>query len=249
MPPTPVHALVPLTLLDAVRRVDSPQDELDAEFVPELRNKRLGLSETVYAQIRRFSAAARKGQRADYGEVSGIAKLIGRRSDAESVFRAAGRELARQVYEDTAPLTRQLVETLPALLARPLALRRIRTIAAQYLNGTVRRVGPYVLLDVADPVTLYSPSAAMPATASPDAHGAPEGSVFPRAPRSVGCVYYESCLHELLRLYAVSGGTVDHVHCAAREEGVCEWRAEWRPIPRGGAAEAEAPAVSSSSFS
>ncbi|HET7585140.1 MAG TPA: hypothetical protein VFK13_09535 [Gemmatimonadaceae bacterium] len=230
---TTVHALVPLSLLDAVRRVDSPQDELDAEFVPELRNKRLGLSDTVYAQIRRFDAAARKGQRVDHDEVAGIAKLIGRRSDAESVFRAAGRQLARKVYEETAPLSRQLVETLPGLLARPLALRRIRAIAAHYLDGTIRRVGPSVLLGVTNPVTLC--------TAAPPASG--ESAAGPDTERrpaySVGCAFYEACLHELLRLYAVSGGTVDHVHCAAREEGLCEWRAEWRPLPRDEATDAD----------
>jgi hypothetical protein len=25
-------------------------------------------------------------------------------------------------------------------------------------------------------------------------------------------------------------GAVEHVRCSSRGEGVCEWRAEWRPI-------------------
>ncbi|MGH7648616.1 MAG: hypothetical protein ACREND_10890, partial [Gemmatimonadaceae bacterium] len=71
--------------------MDSPDDDFDAELVPELRNKRLGLSETVYAQIQRFTDAAKKHQRTEYEETVGIAKLLGRRPDAEAVFRAAGR--------------------------------------------------------------------------------------------------------------------------------------------------------------
>src|SRR3982750_2796318 len=36
-----VDALLPLSLLEAVRNVDPPSDQLDAEYVDELRNKRL----------------------------------------------------------------------------------------------------------------------------------------------------------------------------------------------------------------
>ena len=94
-----VDALLPLSFLEAVRSVDLPDDDLDAELVPELRNKRLGLSDTVYAQIRRYREAARRHQRAVQDEATGIAKLIGRRPDAEEVFRAAGSYLARQAYQ------------------------------------------------------------------------------------------------------------------------------------------------------
>ena len=50
---TNVDALLPLSLLEAVRDVDTPSDQLETEFVDELRNKRFGLSDTVYAQIKR----------------------------------------------------------------------------------------------------------------------------------------------------------------------------------------------------
>src|SRR5206468_3164511 len=92
-----VDALLPLSLLEAVRDVDTPAD-LDSEFVDELRNKRLGLSDTVYLQIRRYSEAVRKRQRPAHEESVALARLIGRRNDAESVFRAAGRYLARESY-------------------------------------------------------------------------------------------------------------------------------------------------------
>jgi len=40
--PATVDALLPLSFLEAVRGLDSPDDDMEAELVPELRNKRLG---------------------------------------------------------------------------------------------------------------------------------------------------------------------------------------------------------------
>lgn len=203
-----VDALLPLSLLEAVRDVDKPSDQ-EAEFVEELRNKRLGLSDTVYSQIRRYSESVRKRQRAQHEESVALAKLIGRRPDAEAVFRAAGRYLAREAYRTVNPVMRRLLRALPSILARPLALRRARTIASRYANGTVRRVGAYVLLDVPRSVTLNT------------------------APGSVGCAYYEAMLRELLALLIGGVGSVDHVRCAGRGEGSCEWRADWRSFEAG----------------
>ncbi|OYV65577.1 MAG: hypothetical protein B7Z72_12175 [Gemmatimonadetes bacterium 21-71-4] len=205
-----VDALLPLSLLEAVRDVDTPGD-LDAEFVDELRNKRLGLSDTVYSQIKRYTEAARRRHRTAQEEAVALARLIGRRPDAEAVFRAAGRYLAREAYMTISPVTRRLLRLLPSIIARPWALRRARRIAARYLNGTARRVGGYVLLDVPRSVTLGS------------------------APGSVGCAFYESALRELLRLLIGSIGSVDHVRCGGRGEGTCEWRADWRSVDRSAA--------------
>lgn len=198
-----VDALLPLSLLEAVRDVDTPGD-LDSEFVDELRNKRLGLSDTVYLQIKRYTDAVRKRQRTAHDESVALARLIGRRPDAEAVFRAAGRYLARESYRTINPVTRKLLRLMPSVIARPLALRRTRTIAERYANGTVRRVGGYVLLEVPRSVTLNT------------------------GPGSVGCSYYEAMLRELLGLMVGGVGSVDHVHCAGRGEGTCEWRADWK---------------------
>jgi len=198
-----VDALLPLSLLEAVRDVDTPGD-LESEFVDELRNKRLGLSDTVYLQIKRYADAVRKGQRTGQDESVGLARLIGRRPDAEAVFRVAGRYLARAAYQTINPVTRKMLRMLPSVLARPVALRRSRGIAVRYANGSVRRVGGYVLLDVPQSVTLNT------------------------APGSIGCAFYESMLRELLRLLIGSVGSVDHVRCAGRGEGTCEWRADWK---------------------
>src|ERR1700712_2702202 len=131
-----VDALLPLSLLEAVRNVDTPQGDFEAEYVPELRNKRLGLSDTVYAQIRRFTEAVKKKQRTGHDEVSALARLIGRRPDAEAVFRAAGRFMAREAYLTVSPMQRRTLQLLPAFLMRPMALRTARRLARRYLDGT-----------------------------------------------------------------------------------------------------------------
>lgn len=209
MSPT-VDPLLPLTLLEAVRTVDLPEGDLEAEFVAELRNKRLGLSDTVFAQIKRFTEAVRRRQPQSFDEAAGIAKLIGRRPDAEAVFREAGRTLARQSYKTISPITRKLTLTLPAILSRPIALRHVRRISARYAAGSVKRVGATILLVVPKSVTLDA------------------------APRQGGCAYYESALRELMQLLVGGVGAVEHVRCAGRGEGNCEWRAEWRPIGMAG---------------
>ncbi len=206
--PRTVDALLPLSLLEAVRLVDAPDGDLEAELVPELRNKRLGLSETVYAQVRRYNEAVRRNQRIPFDEAVALAKLVGRRTDAEVVFRSAGRFLANEAYAQVAPLSRTIMSSLPGMLARPVALRHMRRIAERYLGGEIARVGSSVLLSVPGSVTLET------------------------GPRQSGCTFQEATLRELLKLLVDGAGAVDHVRCASRGEGVCEWRAEWRAAGR-----------------
>lgn len=203
-----IDPLLPLSLLEAVRNVDRPSDLAETEFVDELRNKRFGLSDTVYVQIKRYTEAVRKGQRTGQDEAVALARLIGRRPDAEAVFRAAGRHVAREAYRTVSPLRRNFMRVMPTLLARPLALRSMRKLGRRYFGGSVRRVGSSLLLEVPRSVTVEA------------------------AQGGVGCVYYEAALGELLRLLIGSVGAVEHVHCAGRGEGTCEWRADWSAIDR-----------------
>lgn len=200
-----VDALLPLSLLEAVRTVDTPEGVDEAEYVPELRNKRLGLSDTVYAQIRRYSDAVKRGQRISHDEAVGLARLIGRRPDAEAVFRSAGRHLANAAYDTIPATTRRMMRIMPSLVSRPIALRHLRRIAERYFDGAIARVGSSLMLDVPESVTLET------------------------APRNGGCAYYEAGMRELLHLLVNGAGAVEHVRCRGRGESSCEWRAEWRP--------------------
>jgi predicted hydrocarbon binding protein len=199
-----VHPLLPLSFLEAVRDVDAPDGDPDAEYVQELRSKRLGLSDTILAQIRRYSEAVKRNQRQAFDEVVALATLLGRRPDAEAVFRSAGRHTARTAYLDLSATARRVLMLVPQFVARPLALRHTKRIARRYFGGRVWRVGSFVFLEVSRSVTL------------------------PAAPRSAGCAYYESGLREVLRLLVGGAGAVEHVRCGARGDAICEWRAEWR---------------------
>lgn len=203
-----VDALLPLSFLEAVRNVDSPVEDFEAELVSDLRNKRLGLSDTVYMQIKRFTDAVKRKQRTSHEEAVALARLLGRRPDAEAVFRAAGRHLASEAYLTIGGFSRRLMLIVPSLLARPIALAHARRIAKRYFKGRISRVGSSVYLEVTASVTCDT------------------------APRSTGCTYYEAGLKELLRLLVNSAGAVEHVRCASRGEGACAWRAEWKPISR-----------------
>lgn len=204
MPPT-VNARIPLSLLEAVRRMDTPENDEteETEYVQELRNKRFGLSDTVYQQIRRYSDAAKRGQMIPYAEATGLAKLIGRRPDAKDLFDNAGRILATDVYNDISRPRRNTMHALPGFLARRLALGKIRQVATGLFGGTLERNGGFLSVSITDSVTANS------------------------GPVTVGCSYYTSALQELLRLLIHGGGSVDHVQCLERGATRCEWRAEW----------------------
>ncbi|MDP9200595.1 MAG: hypothetical protein M3P26_01510 [Gemmatimonadota bacterium] len=205
--PGTVNPIVPLSLLESLRSVDIPEgDDIDVEYVQEHRNKRLGLSETVIAQIRRYKDAMKRNQQIAIDEASGIARLIGRRSDAEGIFVRAGHIVATRVYHLISGTTRHIIHLLPGFLARPLAFRQVRKAGEKYFGASVRRVGASIVLGVTESVT------------------------YGTAPRGIGCLYYESALREMLKLLVNGGGMIDHVHCRERGEDTCEWRAEWRAV-------------------
>src|SRR6476661_8070488 len=118
MSPT-VDSLLPLSFLEAVRNVDTPDDDPDTELVAELRNKRLGLSDTVYAQIRRYSDAVKRSQRTARDEAVALARLIGRRPDAEAAVRAADRAASREPHPHAVLRWRRLTSRIVGRARRP----------------------------------------------------------------------------------------------------------------------------------
>lgn len=200
----PLDARLPLALLEAVKAIDTPDAELGGDLVHELRNKRLGLSETVLSQIRRYQDAVRKQQRVPAEEAVALARLIGRRPDADLAFRESGRRWARAAIATIGSTRRNAATTLPSLLGRPIALRQLRKVARRFMNATLVRQGSTLLLEAHAPV-----------------------SVDAAAP-GVGCGLYEAAFREALHVLANVDGAVDHVLCRARGDATCQWRAEWR---------------------
>ena len=226
----PVDALLPLSLLEGVRAIDRPIEDPDTEFVAELRNKRLGLSDTVYAQIQRYTEAVRRRQRAAPDEVAALARLIGRRPDAEAVFREAGRQLAARAYATLGGGVRRAVHALPSIVARPLAVRQARRLARRYLGGRLERGAGALVFEV-------------PRSLTADA-----------APPGVGCAFYSAGVAELLRLLVGQADLVEHERCATFGDARCRWRVTWPPTgtpeestaapePRPASEESSAPAA------
>jgi len=147
--PGTVNPIVPLSLLEAVRTLDIPEgDDVEVEYVQEHRNKRLGLSDTVIAQIRRYKEALKRNQQIAIDEASGIARLIGRRPDAEGIFTRAGTIVANRMYQMISATRRQIIHLLPGLLARPLAFRQVKKAGNKYLGASVRRVGSSIVVGI-----------------------------------------------------------------------------------------------------
>ncbi|HVL16596.1 MAG TPA: hypothetical protein VM387_01310, partial [Gemmatimonadales bacterium] len=57
---TAVPALIPLSLLEAIRNLDTPVEDGLEELAEEMVVRRLGLSPTVAAQIQRYRTAAER---------------------------------------------------------------------------------------------------------------------------------------------------------------------------------------------
>jgi len=177
---TSVDPLVPLSLLEAVREADRPDGDGEAEYAPEFLNKRLGTTDTIYAQIRRYNEAVKRGHPVPDAEVVALARLMGRRPDAIELFRSAGVTIARAAYGRLSALMRGSVNVLPRIIARPIARRQAQKLLARYFGAKLNRSGPVLRMDV-------------PARA-PVSAGADEP----------GREYYDAALHELLTLLTLT---------------------------------------------
>ena len=82
MPKPTAAALIPLSLLEALRNLDTPVEDGMEELAEEIAVRRLGLSPTVAAQIQRYRQAAERGGVVDTDEVLSVLRLVGRRPDA-----------------------------------------------------------------------------------------------------------------------------------------------------------------------
>lgn len=175
-----VDPLVPLSLLEALREADRLDGQGDTEYAHEFLNKRLGTTDTVFIQIRRYTDAVRRGQPIPEHEVVALARLIGRRPDAVELFRSAGIATARTAYGRLSAVKRGSVNRLPRVVARPMARRQARKLVARYFGASLDRTGNALAMEVP--------------TLAPVSAGACEP----------GREYYDSALRELLTLLTLS---------------------------------------------
>jgi predicted hydrocarbon binding protein len=198
--PRPTHSILPLAVLEAMRHLDSPRDEGAAEYVDELRNKRLGLSATVAASIARYELVVRRDERVSAAELEQILRLAGRRTDASLVFADGGRRAARRAIDRLARPTTWAAHALPRALARAVGYGAARRCAGHVFGASLARDARGHVLTIVNAVS---------ARATPD---------------GAACAFYSAAFAELLRQLVDFDGGMLHPRCRARGDPHCEWR-------------------------
>lgn len=200
--PTPaaVPALLPLSLLEAIRNLDTPvEDGLD-ELAEEIVVRRLGLSPTVAAQIQRYRAAAEREGTVELDEVVSVVRLVGRRPDAPLVFADAGRRAARYAARSRGRSARTLAKVSPTALARRVSVRAVARLARDVFGGELAAPAGGTEVRMADPLSILA------------------------MPDGTACTFYGSAYGELLRSLAAFEGAMLHERCRGRGDDACVWR-------------------------
>ncbi len=204
--PDAIPALLPLALLEAVQNIDTPPDDGLGALEDELAAKRLGLSQTVAAQIVRYRLRAKHGEPVAGEEAVAVFRLVGRRPDAALVYADAGRRAGRYAARRLGTATRALLAIAPAGLRARIGLAAARGLASRWLLADLRPVEGFARCEMSTSLALEARD------------------------DGVGCQFYTSAFAELLRLVASFEGAMLHEECRALGARYCRWRA----APAGG---------------
>ena len=198
-----VPAEFPLALLESVRAHDHPGELLEEEDVTVSLPRRLGLSDVVDTQIRRYESTQRAGRTVSLNEVFALIRLVLRRPDAELILRETGRRIADLRYHRIGATMARLHQRLPRSLA---------------LLGTFRRVRrAFRDLQAGDNVAIQRLPLAVRVRGSNTARLDSTG---------IACCLYTATLEHYIRLSTGRQWVVSHVNCETRGAAECEWRAE-----------------------
>jgi hypothetical protein len=200
VPKPSVPALIPLSLLEAIRNLDTPVEDGLEELAEEIVVRRLGLSATVAAQIQRYRQAADRGGSVELEETISVLRLVGRRVDAPLVFADAGRRAARYAARFRGRSSRTLAKVTPGRVARRLALRSAARLSRTVFGGELKPRPEDV-------------EVRMQTSLSIDA-----------LPTGEACVFYGAVYQELLRGLTGFEGALIHERCRSRGEDACVWR-------------------------
>jgi hypothetical protein len=196
-----VPTIIPLSLLEALRNLDTPVEDGLEELAGEIVSKRLGLSATVAAQIARYQDQVRKAEPVTVDEAVSVFRLAGRRPDAQLVFADAGRRAARHAARSGPVLSRAAARIAPGGLGRSIGAGAA-TRAARRILGVDLQVGDGgAKAEISKPLSVLA---------------LPDGS---------GCSFYGAALAELLRVLTGFEGAMAHERCRGRGDSSCLWRA------------------------
>jgi hypothetical protein len=195
-----VPAALPLTLLEAVRAHDRPEEVLEDEDLTVSLPRRFGLTGVVDTQIRQFEAAQKAGRNVRFDEVANLVRLVLRRPDAGLIIQDTGRRFAIWHFERKPGVLRRLYPKLPVRLSSAAAAAALRKSLKLVRAGTVitvTRAPFHVRIDGCEYARI-------------DAEGA-------------SCALLTGLIQEQLRQYSATPTLVSHVMCAAKGGGRCEW--------------------------
>ena len=196
---TAVPAIIPLSLLEAIRNLDTPVEDGLEELAEEIVVRRLGLSATVAAQIQRYHQAAERDVGIDQDEVVSVLRLVGRRPDAPLVFADAGRRAARYAARSGGP-ARTLARVSPAGMGRRIALRAAARLSRDVFGGDLKAKSQGSEVSMRDPLSILA------------------------FPDGAACAFFGSAYGELLRSLTAFEGAMLHEQCRARGGEACVWR-------------------------
>ena len=203
-----ISAVVALTLLEVIRHQDLPREVLESEDPSVTMPRRLGLSEVIDRQIRRYREEVKRRERITDDEFRDLVRLVIRRPDSEEVFFHVGAQLAG---DDRPP---GWWRGLPRALGYGLARRRTRR---QLIRLFGRRVGGFA----SGPFTLEARS-----------HLFIDGDLGGDA-----CNFLTGFCTTVLQRYCGRRARVAHSLCEARRDPLCRWTvlAEERATEEAGA--------------
>jgi hypothetical protein len=196
-----VHAIIPLSLLEAMRNLDTPIDDGLSELAEEMVSKRLGLSHTVSTQIARYREAAERDGRVALDEAVSVFRLVSRRADADLVYADAGRRAARYAARTSPAPVRAVLKANPGGLRRRAGVRAAARVARRVLEADLAVRGGLAEARLGE-------SLATRASAT-----------------GTGCYFYGAAFAELLRLLGGFEGAMLHEECRSKGDPGCAWRA------------------------
>ena len=107
-------------MLETIRAQDRPEEILQDEDPTLTMPRRLGLSDVIHTQIRRYREEVRRRQRVTESEIGDLFRLVVRRPDARRVFFLVGQELSERDGR------RNKGARLKSRVGRALARRRVK---------------------------------------------------------------------------------------------------------------------------
>lgn len=192
-----VAPAVALALLEVIRDQDLPREVLADEDLTLTLPRRLGLSDVIDAQIRRYREEAKRRRRVSDAAIRDLVRLVVRRPDSEDVFRLVGVRLA-DVGTAGPGWRAALPRRVAMALARRQARRRLKALFGRRV-GQFRK-GPFVLEG--------------------------RNLLFIRSdPGGDACLLLSGLLSAVLHKYLGDGLSVAHTKCQARKDEACRWEA------------------------